>query len=351
MPGCTALQFEASLERQETSIQERIERRVPPALCSGDASRLRHSGWAADRLRVWESMRRLGTSADRMWNFSQCGKHASVFQSVDDPNVYRIAGSTCHDRFCLPCGKDRSHFIAVNVLAELRDRPARFVTLTMRSTTEPLRDLVSKLNSSQAKLRRRKFWKQRVTGGVSFIEVKWVPDLQRWNVHVHMIVHGKYIPVGPLGKIWKDITGDSMIVHVKFVPDQKRIVQYVTKYASKPLDPSVLRIPERLDEAVLALKGRRLCGTFGDWTGVLLTPTPDENAWIVVGTLQSIIDRARAREREAFDVCQALGLVETLRLPEPTHCRAPPSPKPTVVVQLLFSSFTHGTQYKPGEFV
>lgn len=341
----------ASLERQETSIHERIERRTPSDLCSGHAARFRHSGWRADRLRVWESMRRVGTSADRLWNFTQCGKHASVLQSIEDPTRYRIAGSTCHDRFCLPCGKDRSHFIAVNVLAELRDRPARFVTLTMKSTTETLPELISKLNLSQARLRRRVFWKKRVTGGVTFTEVKWVPALKRWNVHAHMIVHGKYLPVGPLGAIWKDITGDSMIVHVKFVPDHRQVVQYVTKYASKPLDPSVLKDPQRLDEAVLALKGKRLCGTFGNWTGVLLTPTPDENAWVNIGSLDSIIERAKSREREAFDVCQALGLVVTLSIPEPTHCRAPPRSKPAVIEQLFFTTFTHGTQFKPAEFI
>jgi hypothetical protein len=257
--------------------------------------------------------------------FRECGNHAYVLQSLHDPTEYRVAGSTCHHRFCLPCGQQRSRTIAANVLDRLHGRQARFVTLTLRSTTEPLADLLVKLSTCFARLRRQAIWSKRTTGGVAFTEVKWNAQLQRWNVHLHCITQGQYIKVGLLSQAWKRITRDSLIVDIRIVRDERHLAHYVTKYASKPLSHTVLHDDDRLDEAIIALKGRRLATTFGDWRGVLLTPTQDETGWKNLGSLDTIIKQALAGDPDSQRIYRSLTR-HTVPLPEPKpRTRAPPA--------------------------
>jgi hypothetical protein len=213
----------------------------------------------------------------------------------------------------------------LNVLDRLHGKHARFVTLTLRSTTESLSELLAKLSTCFARLRRHALWANRTTGGVSFIEVKWNPHLARWNVHLHCITQGGYINQSLLSKTWKRITGDSLIVDIRLVKSQSHLTSYVTKYASKPLSHTVLLDDDRLDEAMRALKGKRLATTFGDWRGVLLTPKQDESGWKNVGTLNSIIEQSYAGDAESQAIYHSLTL-HTAHLPEPKPpTRAPPA--------------------------
>jgi hypothetical protein len=263
---------------------------------------------------------------DRIWNFTECGKHAYVVQSPDDPDQYRVTGSTCHDRFCLPCANSRSHTIALNVVDHLAGREARFITLTLHSTTENVKSLLRKISIDFARLRSRALWRRTQVGGVAFIEVKWVPGLSRWNVHLHILSQGRYIPQGKLTKLWKQITRTSIIVDVRFAGDASHVSRYITKYASKPLDPSVLHEPDRLDEAIVAFKGKRLCTTYGSWRGVQLTDSPSESAWETVDTLSNLINAGLQGDSEAIRILNLIGMPDTLVLPKP---RPPPTPRKT----------------------
>ncbi len=321
-----------SLEPPETyrSIVARLPERSD--LSDHPASVFRHTGWAHHRRKVYDAFQRLDLGIDRIWNFTQCGKHAYVVQSPDDPSVYRITGSTCHDRFCLPCANSRSHTIALNVLDRIQDRETRFITLTMHSTTEALSPLLDLLLSSFARLRKRRQWAKRVWGGVAFLELKWSDAGDRWNVHLHLLAEGKYYRTGMLSKLWLEITGKSKVVDLALVKNPAIAARYVTQYASKPLHPSVIADPARLDEAILALKGRRLCTTFGTWRGLKLTESPSENAWTYVATLEDLISRALDGEPEAVRICNSLGVPDVIAIPP---ARSPPTPTPPVVPRLV----------------
>lgn len=279
----------------------------------------RHSGWKRDRKATFEALDRTRQTFTRCEAFRYCGTHAWVDRSIEDPTKYRVRSNRCHDRFCLPCGQERSRVIAHNVHERLDAKRARFVTLTIRASTESLKDLLDLLYKSFTKLRRTCLWSQTQTGGVAFLEVKWCEGTQRWHPHLHILTEGKYIAKQALSNAWRKATDGSFIVDVKKITSADRAVGYVVKYASKPHDHSMLRNPERLDEAVLALKGRRLCLTFGTWRGVKLTDVPELGTWTPVAPLSRLIVQARSGEPAARAILDSLPST-TL----PNECRAPP---------------------------
>lgn len=289
----------------------------PPA-----AVAFRHSGWEATRRRIFDAFFRTAQPTNRKSQFQYCGSCAYILRNVEDPDVYRIAGSCCHDRFCLPCAKERSHAISLNVLEHLSKRRARFLTLTIKSTDEPLTDLLDKLYTGFQKLRQTKLWRASVTGGVAFLEINWSPERNRWHPHLHILIEGKYIPQPKLKALWYHITGDSYVVDIRLVLNADQAAKYITKYASKPFNNTFLTRPDRLDEAIVALKGRKLLLTFGTWRGVTLLHTPSDGAWQNVGSLQTYIENAAAGDKHARSVLNSL----TTQPLEPIYARAPPLP-------------------------
>jgi hypothetical protein len=298
-PHCPQTIASIGVEHLPSSEPDPLDAHSPTAT-------FRHSGWAHDRRRVYDSFRRTAQTSNRLRDFRECGKHAFILQSVDSPEQYLIGGSTCHDRFCLPCARERSRVIATNVIHQLEKEQARFMTLTLKSASEPLANLLSKLTADFTALRRSKLWRNKVTGGVAFIEVKWKQQTQRWHPHLHCLVQGRYVPQAELSKLWLKITGTSKIVDIRFARDSRGVTHYVTKYASKPFDHTVLMEPNRLDEAVLALKGKRLCLTFGKWRGLKLTERVDAERWLNLGSLTEFIDRAEAGDQAAATILRAL---------------------------------------------
>jgi len=271
------------------------------------SSIFRHSGWDHDRQRVHHAMQCAGIPLPRLVAFESCGAHARVLQSLDDQSRYRIAGSYCHDRFCLPCGQERARTIARNTLEILDGRPCRFITLTVRAAGLDLPQAIEHLRASFCRLRRSAAWRSHVDGGAAFLELKWIGSSQRWHPHYHILVEGKYFPHAVLKSMWRQATGDSDIVDIRFIRDQKKITRYVVKYASKPIGHDLIADEDRLIEVIRALKGKRLCLTFGTWRGYRLAAVSMEGAWIDVGDLDGWIARAAGGDEVARKVLVGIG--------------------------------------------
>lgn len=246
----------------------------------------------------------------RLARFETCGKHAWVMRSKDDPSRYCIASDHCHDRFCLPCANGRSRTIARNVLSLISTRKVRFITLTLRAKSEPLVLALSRLNAAFSRLRTRKLWSRGVTGGVAFLEVKRSENANRWHVHLHILAEGSYIDKTRLSRAWHEITGDSFIVDIRLVKDLDIAARYITKYASKPLDKTVTSSLDYTIEAIKALKGRRLCSTFGQWQGEVLTARTDSEEWEAVAPLADLLERKTAGDPVAIGI---IALVSELK--------------------------------------
>lgn len=283
----------------------------------------RHSGWLRDRQLICDALRRVGVPDARENRFRACGSYARVQRDAKDPDHLRITGSNCRDRFCKPCANARSRLIANNLRGFLTNPPYRFVTLTLKSVDEPLGELIDLLLQSFRKLRHLRWWRDRVTGGAGFVEVKYNPGKQRWHPHLHLILQGTYLDSVELRAHWWRITKHSFIVDVRAIPDVDTTLAYVTKYASKPLSNSFLNRPDQLDEAIVALSGRRLCHVFGAWQGLNLYANTDDTEWEDVCSLADFLATVAARVPWAVRLYQ----LQTGRLPDVTdvRARAPPA--------------------------
>lgn len=301
------------------------------------ARRFRHAGWQRNRQLIYDSLRRTRQTKSRVSNFNECGATAYVYRSVANPDKFRLGGSSCRDRFCVPCSIDRSRCLATNVISTLGHRPARFVTLTLLQTDAHLRDVLDKLYDSFRQLRTRKFWKRHVKGGCAFIEVKYNHDADAWNVHLHAIVHGTYVDKYQLAREWHKCTGDSYIVRVKFVEDETAVGRYVVKYVSKPFNNTFLNRSRFLDTVIAVMTGRRLCLTFGDWRGVKLTASPNDEDWISLGSFHDIVSKAAQGDRESLAAVHAICREDAHAMIEQVErARPPPPPAPGLEKQLLF---------------
>ena len=308
------------LDPEETNVRSPQEgstsdvRKLP---CTLELT-FRHSHWQRHRQAIYNALRDNYTPAARLERFAFCGSGAWVYRTTGDLPTYRVAGSNCHDRFCLPCQTARAEQLAAVLHSQLPDEALSFITLTIRRSTRPLHEQLTHLTASFRKLRSSKLWKSAVEGGVAFMEVKVSKDHQSWHPHLHIIAQARYIPQSDLAQNWHRITGDSYIVDIRRIDDHDKVRRYVTKYASKPLSYAPTNDPERLREAIHALRGRRLCFCFGSWRAFKLTRKVEPQEWTPIAPLVNIIKRANQGERFALAILA--------QLKEKKSCR-PTSPK------------------------
>lgn len=307
-PTCTSPLTLLQLDDLETTVQGNTA--VGPLGPCGSTTDIevafRHSGWQNRRQHVLDAFERVDPLSSRAARFGACGRNAWVVESISEPGVYRVACSKCRDRLCVPCARARSRRVAARVAELSKDREIRFLTLTLRINYAPLGDQVTRLISCFARLRRRKMWKSTQTGGVAFLELKRRPDSHTWHPHIHAIIEGVFLDKDDISEAWHQITGDSFIIKIKKCDSSAKAAYYAAKYSGKAVHNGVENDPEMLDEAIVALKGRRLLMCFGNWSfpDDVEDSYPDE--WRAVGTLRSVLERAAAGDLAARTI---LGLL------------------------------------------
>lgn len=282
----------------------------------------RHSSWAIARVKTYNALCRCQVGEKRIDAFVNCGGGAWLYRSAAGDDL-SIKCNKCHDRWCLACARERAGKISNNLLSVMSARTCRFLTLTLRHNTLPLKDQLDRLYRCFNDLRRRKFWKDHVSGGAAFLEVK-VSKAGRWHPHLHLVVEGDYIPQRSLSTEWLAVTGDSSIVDVRSITDDGQAAGYVTKYLTKPASSDVYADAEKLDEMVITLRGRRLCMTFGSWRGIVLEPKDaDDVDWQPVASLDTLRSRASSGDADAINLLEAAArkwplFAQWLRPPDPT---------------------------------
>lgn len=197
---------------------------------------------------------------------------------------------TCHDRFCMPCGRHRAAVISENLNRKLGSEPHRFLTLTLKHSDTPLAAQLDRLFNAFKRLRNRAFWKEVVTGGASFFEVTWNAYDRRWHPHLHVIIAGSYLPKAFVKLAWKEITGDSDIVKIQFIRHRDHVVHYACKYATKPLHHTVICDSDALAECVLALSDRKLISCFGAWAKWALLEEVSDGEWTLFAHVDAALD-------------------------------------------------------------
>jgi hypothetical protein len=118
------------------------------------------------------------------------------------------------------------------------------------------------LLKSFRRLRQRRWWRDRVDGGIGTVEVTFNKQTRQWHPHLHVMLDGVYLPQAELKEQWEGVTKDSFIVHITAVHGREQAAGYISKYISKPSDVAQLDLPQAV-ELAKALAGRRTVITFG----------------------------------------------------------------------------------------
>ncbi len=311
--GETSPAGSSSLDTTETSVREKVESFLNAKPEPNTTSKIglwdmwsvrwRHSGWRPIREKIHASLIRTGQTTSRIDSFCTCGNGAYIQRTKDPitPQQFRIAGSSCHDRLCTPCANLRSWRLQLALKSVMEGKRLSFITLTLAGKDAGLAEKVDRLYKHFRALRLHPTFADAVRGGAAFLEIKYSDKAKRWHPHLHLICDADFIDQGVLSDVWRGITKDSFIVDVRRVKQLEEAARYVTKYASKPLNSSFANVPALLDEAVIALRGRRLCFAFGDWYGTPLDLDQEDlldedelpsDAWESYVPLETAIDNA-----------------------------------------------------------
>lgn len=306
----TCPEHSSSLVPLETSVSGFNRNFVEPDVSRPETQlhlAFRHSSWLPRRQRTLVLLKQAGENHKALERFCTCGSIAWVMKSDDTTGRHRLQCSHCRSRWCVPCAVEKARLIARNVKAFTEKRTVRFVTFTLRHTTQPLTEQMDRLARSFKELRRKPQYRRAMNGGVFFFEIKLNRDGTHWHPHLHALVEGEFIAQQMLSTDWKTVTGDSYVVDIRKVPNNGCVAGYVAKYAGKAVEARLLEYSEKFCEAVLAFRGRRLFTTFGTWTKCDLSKRPtDDVGWVAIAPLHEVITRASAGDAWAQAVIRQL---------------------------------------------
>lgn len=295
----------ASDDRRADRTAAFYERHAPEAHPAETA--WRHSCWAAKRERVLAAMQRCNVHPTTIWNMRQCGSCCTAEWS-ELAGRRRLTAYYCKSRHCEPCARSKANKIAANLRARLENghkHQFRFLTLTLKHNTAPLRAQVDRLYKAFKKLRSTPVWQKAVRGGCVILEVKH--NGKCWHPHLHACIDGGWLDAAWLSRAWLKVTGDSYIVDVKLISRGRDAAAYVSKYITKSTNDCVWADPSRATEWITASKGVRTANTFGSWRRwPLLAVTQPYTDWKAEDRLVSLLRRATAGERVARDIIYSL---------------------------------------------
>ena len=222
--------------------------------------------------------------------FLTCHNQA-VFARNNETGYVRVLARSCHLRFCPICNRSREKLIRHNVVDWLETKKyPKFLTLTLKHSTDDLRSQIDRLYSCFRVFRRLKLIKQRVQSGIWFFQITRGKSGTEWHPHLHCVITGGYLPKSELQRDWMRITGESFMVDIRLIRDVKSAACEVARYAAQSCNIKTLNCEEMfdLDEA---LKHRRICGTWGSARKQRLTSSPkyDSSQWTIVGSWSAVV--------------------------------------------------------------
>lgn len=277
-------------------------------LLSPVAEAFYHSGWRQNRAKITAAMAAANLPPARQFNFANCGAKPLVMVDRRNDQV-RVMANHCHDRFCQICGKARQLRIAAALKPRVTGHRTAFVVLTPRSNDRPLREQITSLYQSAAKLRQTKWWKARVSGGFQCFEITWNPKTRQWHPHLHLLVHFDWLSQEQLSYQWSLVADGATVVHVSLVTQSEKAIRECTKYIGKIVHRTVYAEPALIPDLMRAMKGRRLVTTFGSWRldPLIKDEPPDPSVvWTVIGTLEYVSAQAAAGDRRSRDLLTRL---------------------------------------------
>lgn len=329
---CTSLVKQQTKSHEKQKAQPRVKRddaatialgrkfayaayRPPPTNTVEES--FRHSGWRVDRRRVELALAAANVPANRRERFEGCGGDCHVEWSVSRKR-HRLKANYCGDRFCVPCCSARSARARRHLAGLCKGECPLFMTFTLQASDLPLSALITQLIESFSALRRHRLWSDAIRAGAYVIEVKKGKNSGRWHPHLHVLALGSFIAQRQLSDAWRAVSGGSYVVDIQRVRQSEEAVGYVGKYVAKGWSREVVQDHDSLVECMLAMRGRRLLGTFGSWRG--MDPDGDdggERDWVSLGRIAYIWGEAKR------GVVWARGVMSSLRYGEESLAENP----------------------------
>lgn len=243
-------------------------------------------------LELYESVAAAG-GKDKTDDFEHC-RFYTWFKVSCVTRKIRVVSNSCRLRWCPICsdtlGRFRTHSIA-NWLSDQGN--TRFLTLTLKHSDEDLGEQIKKLYYYFKQLRKIKYFKQVVTGGIWFFQLKRSSRTGEWHPHLHCLITGSYIIHPRLSAIWEKITHGSTVVHIKSITNDSTISKYASRYSSRPATLSEYTNKDRL-EIFAVCNGKRLCGKWGTGNDcqLCMSTGADLSEWKSIGSWRTVVHHA-----------------------------------------------------------
>jgi hypothetical protein len=138
----------------------------------------------------------------------------------------------------------------------------KFMTFTVKHSTEPLPDQIKRLYKAYRLFRQHKFLKKKQRGGVWFFQLKRSKKTGEWHPHLHVVADMDYINKVEIQDEWLLVTGNSFVVDIRAIKNPGKVVDYVARYCATPCHLSDFASGDQ-DTIADTLHGKRLCGRFG----------------------------------------------------------------------------------------
>lgn len=231
----------------------------------------------------------------RALKIMDCCRHPIV--AADASGKARVIWQCCRDRLCPGCQSRRGVELTRRISALIsRWNSCRMVTLTKRHTGQTLPMMLDEVADAFRELRKTPMWRKAVKGGVYVYEVTRGAKGDSWHAHVHVLCDGEFLKQKELSAEWLRITGDSPIVHVKYIHQRETGASYVARYVGKPTGLEKWNGEEIVEYAV-AVHRRRLVHTFGRVHKAGSNVEPREVGGEAVEHVTSVAEFRRAAER------------------------------------------------------
>lgn len=223
--------------------------------------------------------------------YLQCGFGDVLFDcnnsDCEDFGAHTMKKFRCDLRICPTCSeinakrlkeKYAPHINKCKKARSIYDYGLRFLTLTI-SNQEDIGEGITMLYQSITRLRRRKYFKERVNAGLGVIEMKVGFD-NKWNIHVHLIIESTFLDMkshkygkkkATFVKEWAKASRDVGVCDVRLL-NQKRYkyskngaLDYTLDYLSKGQSHM-----NNIEKAVFLRfsKGRRIVFSFGKFYSI-----------------------------------------------------------------------------------
>lgn len=235
----------------------------------------------------------------------ECRQNAWFVRSADT-GLVRVSANHCRLRWCPLCARSRAGYMTAKIKEWFPDthRP-KLLTLTVKSSQASLSDQIKHIYRSFRELRRSRFWKELVYGGIWFFQITYNKHKKQWHPHIHVLLDSEFIPFEQLKQKWYYYTADSDIVDIRPIFNSNEVANYVARYASRPHDLSTLPVDAAKD-LMSVMYGKRMCGSFGTGKKIALSPYKEAKSdeWRHLGSW-SLVHRLAATDDAAKKILLA----------------------------------------------